>query len=163
MSGFQREESILDGFGALSLIFFFFCFVFLAFGGTGCESGITCTKSRGCLGDLIRDIVGVMLFAIVLKMATISWSEIVCCAKVELQKELFEANTRLKTGLGTKTLDPSSVVLYSYPSELSSPELYVSLQSTVQTETPYTVRQGIPDRLVPDQSPSPRGTTNADD
>ena len=135
----------------------------MAFGGADCESGITYTKSRGRLGDLIRDIVGAMLFAILLKMATISWSEIVCCAMVEFQKELFEANTRLKTGFGTKMLDPSSVVLYSYPSELSSPELYVSLWFTVQTETPYTVRKGIPDRLGPGQSPSPRGTTNAID
>ena len=55
-----------------------------------------------------------MLSAILLKMATISWSEIVCCAMVEFQKELFEANTRCKTGFGTKMLDPSSVAFYSF-------------------------------------------------
>ena len=98
-----------------------------------------------------------MLSAILLKMATISWSEIVCCAMVEFQKELLDAYTRCKTGFGTKMLDPSSVAFYNFPSELSSPELYMPLRSTVQIETPYTVRQGITDRLGPDQSPSPRG------
>ena len=58
------------------------------------------------MGDLIGDIAGAMLSAILLKMATISWSVIVCCAMVEFQKELFEANTRCKTGFGTKMLDP---------------------------------------------------------
>ena len=97
----------------------------LAFWGAGCESGITCAKSglsrsRGRLGDLIGDIAGAMLSAILLRMATISWSEIVCCAMVEFQKELFEVNTRYKTGFGTKMLDPSPVAFYSkrYKSEI---------------------------------------------
>ena len=36
------------------------------------------------------------------------------------------------------------------------------LQYRLQTEASYTVRQRIPDCLGPDQSPSLRGTTNAD-
>ena len=53
---------------------------------------------------VIGDIAGAMLSAILLKMAIISWSKSVCCAMVEFQKELFEANTRCKTGFYSRHL-----------------------------------------------------------